>query len=74
MKDKLDPQSLTTAKALANDFGDQLFDAKVSRQIQVNATALLHASVCYTQGLDLHTTLEAIIAMYKQMEERMGKL
>jgi len=74
MKDKLDRTSMNMAKALANDFGDQLIESRVPLEIKVNATALLHASICYSNGLDMHTTLEAVMAIYKQMEKRLGKL
>ena len=74
MKDKLDPSSMNMAKALANDFGDQLIDSKVPLEIKVNATALLHSSICYSNGLDMHTAVEAVMVIYKQMEQRLGKL
>jgi len=65
---------MNIAKALANDFGDQLIESRVPLEIKVNATALLHASICYSNGLDMHTALEAVMAIYKQMEKRLGKL
>jgi hypothetical protein len=73
MKDKLDRTSMNMAKALANDFGDQLIESRVPLEIKVNATALLHASICYSNGLDMHTAVEAVMVVYKQMEQRLGK-
>jgi hypothetical protein len=73
MKDKLDRTSMNMAKALANDFGDQLIESRVPLEIKVNATALLHASICYSNGLDMHTAVEAVMVVYKQMEQQLGK-
>lgn len=69
-----DKSSIDMARALANDFGDQLIESRVPLQVKVNATAILHASICYSNGLDKHTAIEAVMVVYKQMEERLGKL
>jgi hypothetical protein len=74
MKDKSNPSSIDMARALANEFGDQLIESRVPLQVKVNATAILHASICYSNGLDMHTAVEAVMTVYKQMEQRLGKL
>jgi hypothetical protein len=73
MKDKSDPSSIDMARALANEFGDQLIESRVPLQVKVNATAILHASICYSNGLDMHTAVEAVMTVYKQIEKHLGK-
>ena len=74
MKDNLDPSSLDMARAFANEFGDKLIESRAPLQVKVNATAILHASICYSNGLDMHTAVEAVMVVYKQMEKQLGKL
>lgn len=74
MKDKSEPSSIDIARAFANEFGDKLIESRVPLNIKVNATAILHASICYSNGLDMHTAVEAVMTVYKQMEKQLGKL
>ena len=73
MKDKSDPSSIDMARALANEFGDQLIESRAPLEIKIATTALLHASICYTHGLDIHDTMESVMAMYKDMQKNLGK-
>jgi len=74
MKDQLNPEQLRKAQTLALDIGDKLYDSGESPEIQMNTSAIVHASICYAYGLDMHTTIEVVMHMYKQMEKKMGKV
>ena len=74
MHKRLFKENMDMAKALATDLGDQLIESRVPLQVKVNATAILHASICYSNGLDMHTAVEAVMTVYKQMEKHLGKL
>ena len=73
MKEDFDEASAYRAKMLALYIGDYLHDKEESPDIQINASAIAHASLCYSYGLDLHKTLLSVTHMYKQMEEQFGK-
>lgn len=74
MEEDFSPESVREAQKLALYIGDYLYDSGQSPEVQMNASAINHASLCFSYGLDLHKTLEAVMYMYKQMEEKMGKL
>jgi len=73
MKEDFDPESTHRAKTLALYIGDYLHDTEESPDIQMNASAIAHASLCFAYGLDLHKTMHSVMHMYKQMEEQFGK-
>lgn len=73
MTDRLNPTSTNKAKEMALFIGDYLYDSGETPEIQMNASAIAHASICFSYGLDVHKSLEAVLHMYKQMEERLGK-
>lgn len=73
MEEEFSPESVREAQRLAIYIGDYLFESGESPEIQMNASALAHASLCFSYGLDMHKTLEAVMYMYKQMEEKMRK-
>ena len=73
MEEEFSPESVREAQKLAIYIGDYLFDSGESPEIQMNASALAHASLCFSYGLDMHKTIETVMHMYKQMEEKMRK-
>jgi hypothetical protein len=73
MKEDFDEASTFRAKMLALHLGDYLHDNEGSPEVQINASAIAHASLCYSYGLDLHKTLLSVTHMFKQMEEQFGK-
>ena len=73
MKEDFDEASTHRAKMLALYLGDYLHDNEESPDVQINASAITHASLCYSYGLDLHKTLLSVTHMFKQMEEQFGK-
>jgi hypothetical protein len=73
MHKRLDKVNMDMAKALATDLGDQLIESRVPLEIKITTTALLHASICYTHGLDIHDTMESVMAIYKDMQKNLGK-
>lgn len=73
MKEDFDEASVRRAQMLALYLGDYLHDNEESPDIQMNASAIAHASLCFSYGLDLHKTMLSVMHMYKQMEEQFGK-
>jgi hypothetical protein len=73
MEEDFSPSTVGKAKEMGLFIGDYLFDSGETPEIQMNASAIAHASICFTYGLDIHKTLESVMHMYKQMEERLGK-
>ena len=73
MKEDFDEASVQRAQMLALYLGDYLHDNEESPDIQMNASAIAHASLCFSYGLDLHKTMLSVMHMYKQMEEQFGK-
>ena len=73
MEEDFDEASIQRAKVLALYLGDYLHDNEESPDIQMNASAIAHASLCFAYGLDLHKTMHSVMHMYKQMEEQFGK-
>lgn len=73
MKEDFDEASVQRARDLALYLGDYLHDNEESPDIQMNASAITHASLCFAYGLDLHKTMHSVMHMYKQMEEQFGK-
>jgi hypothetical protein len=73
MHKRLFKENMDMAKALATDLGDQLIESRAPLEIKIATTALLHASICYTHGLDIHDTMESVMAMYKDMQKNLGK-
>lgn len=73
MEEDFDEASIQRAKVLALYLGDYLHDNEESPDIQMNASAIAHASLCFSYGLDLHKTMLSVMHMYKQMEEQFGK-
>jgi len=73
MHKRLYKLNMDMAKALATDLGDQLIESRAPLEVKIATTALLHASICYTHGLDIHDTMESVMAMYKDMQQNLGK-
>jgi hypothetical protein len=74
MKEGIDKESLREAQVLSIELGDLLIEKQVPLHTKINTTAMLHASMCYCNGLDLHTAVESVMFVYKQIEKEMGKL
>jgi hypothetical protein len=74
MKEEFDPAYVLRAQNLALYIGDYLHENEESPDIQMNASAIAHASLCFSYGLDLHKTLLSVTHMFKQMEKQLGKL
>lgn len=73
MKEDFDEASVQRAQMLALYLGEYLHDNEESPDIQMNASAIAHASLCFSYGLDLHKTMLSVMHMYKQMEEKFGR-
>lgn len=73
MKEEIEKDSLRRAQVLSIELGDLLIIKDVSLQTKINTTAMLHASMCYCNGIDMHTAIESVMFIYKQVEKELGK-
>lgn len=57
------------SKQLAYELGEEMFKRTNDRGVSVHAAAILYASTCVINDIDLHTAMSLFMDMYRQIDK-----